>query len=160
MNKDKLFQLVKCTNQDLIGVFRWFKSEQAVFYWAGPDITYPLQLKRFKTESKFSKSHSYVLKRDRQLLAFGQIYNRLNHCHLGRLVVSPKHRSQGVGKYLIEALILEGQQLLQLSNASLFVLADNKPAMHLYQKLGFVQAKYPKTIPLKNCLYMTRDEKL
>ena len=152
-------KLIECTDQDLVGVFRWFNSEKAVFYWAGPDITYPLQLKRFKTESKFANSYSYVLKKERQLLAFGQIYSRLGRCHLGRLVVSPKHRGAGVGKQLIDALLKQGQQLLGQSNASLFVLADNHAAMRLYQKLGFIQADYPKTIPLKNCLYMTRDEK-
>ncbi|TDR14655.1 GNAT family N-acetyltransferase [Marinicella litoralis] len=164
MNKMKLndaipMQLMPCTHQDLIGVFRWFNSEKAVFYWAGPGITYPLQIKRFKTDSKFEKSHSYVLKQGRQLLAFGQIYNRLDHCHLGRLVVSPSFRGQGVGRHLVAALLDEGQRQLGLSDGSLFVLRDNKVAMNLYQKMGFVQAEYPETIPLENCLYLRRTEK-
>lgn len=152
-------QLSKCTDQELVGVFRWFNSERSVFYWGGPDISYPLQIKRFKTESKFKKSHSYVLKQGRQLLAFGQIYNRLDHCHLGRLVVSPKYRGQGYGLHLIEALLTEGQNLFGLSNGSLFVLSDNTSAIKLYKKSNFVEAQYPKKIPLENCLYMRRIEK-
>ncbi len=151
--------LLPCTDQDLVGVFRWFNSEKAVFYWGGPDLSYPLQIKRFKTESKYHKSHSYVLKQGRTLLAFGQIYPRLDHCHLGRLVVSPQHRGQGVGACLIEALLHEGEGLLGLSRGSLFVLSDNTSAMKLYQKLGFTPTEYPQTIPLENCLYMTRSEK-
>ncbi len=152
--------LSQCTDQDLVGVFRWFNSEKSVFYWGGPDLSYPLQIKRFKTESKFHKSHSYVLKEGRKLLAFGQFYNRLDHCHLGRLVVSPQCRGQGVGRHLINALVEEGQMVLNVSKTSLFVLADNKPAMKLYKKLGFKESPYPKKIPLDNCLYMTYKENL
>jgi ribosomal protein S18 acetylase RimI-like enzyme len=152
-------QLLPCTDQDLVGVFRWFNSEKAVLYWAGPGITFPLQIKRFKTDSKFEKSQSYVLKQGRNLLAFGQIYNRLGYCHLGRLVVSPSYRGQGVGRRLIAALLEEGQRVLGLSHGSLFVLSDNKAAMKLYQKMGFVEAEYPQTIPLENCIYLTRSEK-
>jgi ribosomal protein S18 acetylase RimI-like enzyme len=153
-------QLAICSDQELIAVFRWFNSEKSVFYWSGPGITYPLQVKRFKTESKFHKSHAYVLKQGREVLAFGQIYNRLDHCHLGRLVVSPKHRGQGVGSLLIDVLIEQGRSLLGLSKASLFVLADNQAALSLYQKSGFVETTYPQAIPLENCLYMIRAEKL
>ena len=152
-------QLLPCTNQDLIGVFRWFNSEKAVLYWAGPGITFPLQIKRFKTDAKFEKSQSYVLKQGRTLLAFGQIYNRLDHCHLGRLVVSPAFRGQGVGRKLVELLLEEGQRILGLSEGSLFVLSDNQAAMKMYQNMGFVETQYPESIPLENCLYLTKTEK-
>ena len=151
--------LSKSTDQDLVSVFGWFNNQKAVFYWGGPDLSYPLQIKRFKTESKYEKSHSYVLKQGPQLLAFGQIYNRLDYCHLGRLVVSPKYRSQGYGSQLIEALLTEGQRLLGLHQASLFVLSDNNLAISLYKKIGFYEAQYPQKIPLKNCCYMKRLEK-
>jgi len=74
VNNSMPLQLIKCTDQELIGVFRWFNSEKSVFYWGGAGVTFPLQVKRFKTESKFNESHSYVLKQGRSLLAFGQIY--------------------------------------------------------------------------------------
>lgn len=159
LNQTTLKTLSACTDQDLVGVFRWFKSEKAVHYWAGPDITYPLQIKRFKTESKYNKSHSFVLKQGRKLLAFGQIYNRLDHCHLGRLVVAPECRGQGVGALLIDALAVKGTELLGLSKTSLFVLSDNHAAMSLYQNYGFKVVQYPQEIPLKNCLYMTYSVK-
>jgi len=159
LNKTLPMQLLACTHQDLVGVFRWFHSEKSVLYWAGPDVTYPLQVKRFKTETKFDQSHSYVLKQGRQLLAFGQIYNRLEHCHLGRLVVSPAFRGQGVGRYLVEVLLAQGVQKLGLAKGSLFVLADNKPAIKLYQAMNFKVTDYPETTAVKNGLYMTRAEK-
>ena len=100
-----------------------------------------------------------MLKQGRTLLAFGQIYNRLDHCHLGRLVVSPAFRGQGVGRKLVELLLEEGQRILGLSESSLFVLSDNQAAMKLYQNMGFVETQYPESIPLENCLYLTKTEK-
>ena len=153
-------QLKPCTDQELVAVFRWFKSTQAVLYWAGPEVSYPLQIKRFKQESKFDKSHSHVLiNQANQVLAFGQYYQRLDCCHLGRLVVAPNHRKQGLGQELVAQLLALGQQHLGLDHASLFVLKDNLPAMRLYQKLGFVETNYPQTIPLENCIYMVRHQK-
>jgi len=72
-------------------------------------------------------------------------------------VVAPTCRGQGIGAQLIEALLTEGQSLLGLSQASLFVLSDNKAAIKLYNKSGFVEAEYSKEIPLEKCLYMTRS---
>lgn len=149
-------QLVRCEDADLSQVLSWFSDARSVLYWGGPDLSFPLQLPRFKSESKFHKSHSYVLRSAEHLLAFGQLYNRLDRIHLGRLVVAPEHRGQGVGDELINCLIKQGRQLLGVEDASLFVLNDNLPAMSLYQRLGFVETPYPKPIPLENCIYMVR----
>lgn len=148
--------LVSCDDADLSQVLSWFSDARSVLYWGGPDLSFPLQLSRFKSESKFHKSQSFVMCSGRQLLAFGQLYNRLDRIHLGRLVVAPEHRGQGVGQLLINRLIEQGRQLLGVEDASLFVLNDNVPAMKLYQRLGFIETPYPKPIPLDNCIYMIR----
>jgi ribosomal protein S18 acetylase RimI-like enzyme len=60
-----------------------------------------------------------------QVLAFGQYYERAGRCHFGRLVVS------------------------------LFVIADNAPAIRLYERLGFAPAVYPEDDPdVRTYLYM------
>ena len=149
-------RLLNCGDADLNQVLSWFSDARSVFYWGGPDLSFPLQTARFKRESKYHKSHSFVLRSADQLLAFGQLYNRLDRIHLGRLVVAPEHRGQGVGDVLISQLIEQGRQLLGLQDASLFVLNDNLPAMSLYQRLGFVETPYPKPIPLDKCIYMIK----
>lgn len=149
--------LIPCTDQQLIGVFRWFKSQRSVLYWAGPGVVYPLQVKRFKQQSKYAEYHSFVFNQARQLLAFGQISERFGYCHLSRIVVAPAHRGRGVGNQLIAALLDEGQSKLSLSRASLLVLKDNKSAIKLYEKIGFSAVEYPQKMPVENCLYMTRE---
>jgi len=145
-------------DQQLKQVLSWFTTPRELLYWGGPDLTFPPEIQRFKTESRFAKSQSFVLCDGAQLLAFGQLYNRLNRIHLGRLVVAPEHRGRGVGEVLIRQLIEQGRQLLGLQDASLFVLSDNVPAMKLYQRLGFVKTLYPKPIPLENCLFMIKTD--
>ncbi len=150
-------QLSSATDTDLREVLTWFDCAKELLYWGGPDLTFPPELESFKQQSRYHKSHSFVLHTSTEVVvAFGQFYNRLNHCHLGRLAVAPTHRGQGIGAVLIERLNQRGKKDLGLQSGSLFVLNDNAPAMHLYQKLGYQQAQYPKTIPLEKCLYMIK----
>lgn len=150
-------QLYPVNDSDLEVVLSWFSNAKEVFYWGGPELSFPMTLSSFKQQSKFDKSHSYVLKAAGQLLAFGQFYNRLGRCHLGRLVVAPDARGQGVGETLITQLNRKGAEVLGLSSGLLFVLDDNEPAMRLYTRIGYRVAEYPKEIPLKSCLYLTKD---
>ncbi|MFC3194486.1 GNAT family N-acetyltransferase [Marinicella sediminis] len=152
-------RLIVCNDEDLRQVFKWFTDAGEVLKWGGPDLTFPLELDRFKKESKHHKSQSFVLSSGSELLAFGQFYNRLERIHLGRLVVAPVFRGQRLGEHLIEALIDKGKVTLGLSDAALFVLSDNLPAMRLYRRLGFTEQPYPKPIPLANCIYMIRPQK-
>ncbi len=145
------------SNDELESVLSWFNSLSEVLYWGGPDLSYPLYLERFKTESNYHKINSYILKVDSTVVAFGQIYQRLNRCHLGRLVVNPDFRGQGFGQALIEALSVKGRKLFGLKQDSLFVLDDNSAALSLYKKSGFRLATYPVELKLANCLYMIRD---
>jgi ribosomal protein S18 acetylase RimI-like enzyme len=89
-------------------------------------------------------------------LAFGQYYLRLGNCHLGRLIVNPNFRGQGIASHLINQLSTLGRSDLRTDSCSLFVLGHNKSAIKVYTKLGFSMADYPEEIPLKNCFYMVQ----
>ena len=101
---------------------------------------------------------SVFLNENSEMIAFGQYYLRLNHCHLGRLVVSPQWRGKKVIALLMQALIDLGKQKLRVNSSSLFVLADNHAAIQAYQKFGFVFSTYPEKISLENCLYMIKED--
>ena len=150
--------LIKAEKQHLKIISNWFCDEKSLFSWAGPNFRYPFTEQSFLQDTQLDKLSSHVLV-DRQsiILAFGQYYNRLNCCHLGRLVVNPDFRAQGIGQQLINALVLTGTKALGLSRASLFVLEDNHPAVAAYKKYGFEVADYPEKIPIANCLYMRKE---
>jgi ribosomal protein S18 acetylase RimI-like enzyme len=108
----------------------------------------------FKLENLASCS---LLSKQAVLLGFGQYYLRLGKCHLGRLIISPRFRGQGIAAHLIQQLCSKGKQDLRTNAYSLFVLEHNNSAIKSYQKLGFTFEYYPEEISLKNCLYKVSD---
>ena len=68
------------------------------------------------------------------------IQPRPKHRHKGMLwgmYVRPDHRTAGIGRMLVEAVIAHARQHVEL--LQLFVIADNMPARRLYASLGFVE---------------------
>jgi ribosomal protein S18 acetylase RimI-like enzyme len=149
--------LIQPSNDHLIEVMSWFPTEQALSLWSGPNFRFPLNLDTFKQDLKLETLASFALvSNEGDLLAFGQYYLRLEKCHLGRLVVNPDLRGQGISTHLIQQLMAKGKANLNTDTCSLFVLEHNKSAINAYTKLGFSFAIYPEEITLENCLYMIK----
>ncbi len=148
-------KLVKFSHDYLATLRSWFTDQAMLDKWAGPNFRFPHSAQSFTEDIKCQTLASYCLINEHnELLAFGQYYPRLGHCHLGRLVVNPKYRRKGLASILIKALAANGMAELQLSSLSLFVLTDNISALNAYQKLGFIKQDYPEPMPLANCVYM------
>ncbi len=155
--KIKEYKLLTCTPLHLEFLRTWCNSKKEIEQWAGPNFRFPHSSQTFIEDIKLDVLPSYVLiNENEQIVAFGQFYERLRHCHLGRLIVNPIFRKQGAAKVLIEELSILGKETLNLRYLSLFVLSDNKHALTLYKNLGFVEKDYPEEIPLENCLYLTK----
>jgi ribosomal protein S18 acetylase RimI-like enzyme len=153
-------KFVRATLQDVQQIKAWFTNQQDLSYWGGPGLRYPITLGVFLQQTRWQELASYSLVSvEGELLAFGQFYVRLGKHHLGRLAVSPHHRNRGLGKLLVGSLITQAQNEQLASGASLFVMADNLPAVACYQSLGFRDSVYPEELPggLQNCTYMIRD---
>lgn len=67
-----------------------------------------------------------------------QPYKKLAHQSLFAIIVDEKVRGKGVGTRLMEELITLARELFKLELLHLEVYEGN-PAIHLYQRLGFVQ---------------------
>lgn len=157
MSNAKHYQLVQANKENITQLMTWFTDEDSIISWSGNHFRYPFSAQSFVEDSKFNELASYVLIDDNgQLVAFGQFYQRLNRCHLGRLVVAPAMRGQGVIKVLLSQLSQKGASVLQLDELSLFVFKDNKAAINAYLKFGFKVREYPEEIGLPDCLYMIK----
>ena len=150
-------KLIAPTESQLLKIMQWFTNEQELTIWSGPNFRYPFDLASFTEDLRMDSLNSFVLVNDElDVIAFGQYYLRIGRCHLGRLVVNPIHRGQGIAPQLIAKLLKLGQHNLTVNEGSLFVLNHNEAAIKSYQSFGFVFTPYPETIPLDNCSYMTK----
>lgn len=134
----------------------WFPTMEQLSVWSGPGFRFPFTTESFVEDLKLDSISSYSLIHESKFIGFGQYYERLEHVHLGRLVINPRYRGMGYINALVGALIALGQQQLILNVISLFVLKDNASAISAYQKLGFVHTEYPQPLPMANILYLTK----
>lgn len=136
----------------------WVDSQDKLFHWAGPFLSYPLNIETLMSDLDLESKPAYCLIADNEeLLGFGQFYQRLAACHLGRLIVSPNHRGKALIADLIEQLVKTAAQNYSFNTVSLFVYTDNPAAINAYKKLGFENTHYPEKIPFENCIYMTKS---
>jgi ribosomal protein S18 acetylase RimI-like enzyme len=150
-------RLTQPSDENFIELMSWFSNEDELSIWSGPNFRYPFDLSTFKSDLSLDTLKSFSLtSNEGDLLAFGQYYLRLGNCHLGRLIVNPNFRGQGIASHLINQLSTLGRSDLRTDSCSLFVLGHNKSAIKVYTKLGFSMADYPEEIPLKNCFYMVQ----
>lgn len=147
-------KLVATSEPHLLQLMGWFPDARSCAVWAGPDFRYPFNEITFREDVRTELPSFSMVDDHRELLGFGQYYSRLGRCHLARLVVSPNHRGRSLGAVLIRELCQLGCSDLETDQCSLFVLADNAPALRLYSRVGFTQQPYPGQMPLAECIYM------
>lgn len=74
-----------------------------------------------------------------QLIGFAGYWLILDEGHITNVAVIPERQNQGVGRFLVQTVIngclAGGGRFLTLE-----VRASNGPALHLYEKMGFVSA--------------------
>jgi len=102
----------------------------------------PWSEKSFKQEIFNPGSHPYVVMgesgKSKIRIALGYIILNtvLDEGYIVNLAVLPQMRHKGIGKSLV-TYILEQAKKLNLSFVSLEVRTSNKPAINLYESLGF-----------------------
>jgi len=91
-------------------------------------------------EIKFKKNYIIWAKDDEKIIGSVNIIagRSARDAHIGMigLMVDKNYRRGGLGKYLLERIIIRGKKM-KLRMAQLDVYDDNEPAIKLYKKFGF-----------------------
>ncbi len=88
-------------------------------------------------EIESDRSDLWVLESGQQtLIAWACLWAVLDEAHVTLLAVDPTHRQQGLGQYLLWAMLQAAQQR-EMSWAALEVRVSNTLAINLYEKFGF-----------------------
>ena len=91
-----------------------------------------------KSEILSNNSKYIVIKNDSEILGFAGIKIILDEAEIMNIVTKKEHRNQGIGKLLLEKLLLEAKNK-NIKRLNLEVNESNKIAIHLYEKFGFIQ---------------------
>jgi ribosomal protein S18 acetylase RimI-like enzyme len=143
MNDARGYQLEAATLSCIPQLMQWFTTVQACLNWGGIEFRFPFTRETFTSDCRIAQLPSFVLTERAVLCAFGQYYERVGRCHLGRLAVAPTLRGRGIGTQLVRQLAAAGSAALAATEISLFVSRDNKAAEALYTRLGFRELAYP-----------------
>jgi ribosomal protein S18 acetylase RimI-like enzyme len=135
----------------------WFDNQAQLTLWAGPNFRYPYCETTFTEDLDLDNLKTLaLLNQAGKLVAVGQYSLRLDKCHLGRLVVNPAYRGQGIVARLIAKLSAQGLATLGVDACALFVFEHNGGAIKAYKSLGFVTQNFPQALPIEECLYMVK----
>lgn len=93
-----------------------------------------------------NENSSYIIgKIHNEIIGFAGLKKIFDQADIMNIVIKKTYRNQGIGTLLLENLILLAKDL-NISTLFLEVNEQNKPAIHLYEKLGFeklgVRKKY------------------
>ncbi len=126
---------------DFLKVASWIEDEQSCLWWAGPRIPYPFvpgQLQvLLAADDWVSRS---LCDAEGTLLGFGQYRSLVpGLVHLGRLIISPGRRGNGLIDHLVLGLAAEGTLATGARRVALRVFRENIAAVKAYQRLGFAE---------------------
>lgn len=133
-------ELRPTTLQDARLVAGWVNCAEELLVFAGPKLTFPLDPRALlDTAADGWQLRSLCV--DGELVATGSFILRDEAIHLGRLLVDPQRRGQGLGRVLVTELLaharLHSPEPARCLRATLNVFANNLPARRLYESLGF-----------------------
>ncbi len=82
-----------------------------------------------------------VLLADQRPVGYVNVYDQdtvSGTCQMGLAIFAPQDRGKGYGKRIIQLMLDYLRDWLNMRKVSMTVLADNKPAIALYETCGFV----------------------
>lgn len=124
---------------DFAVIAAWITDADACLRWAGPRLAYPFAPDELPALLAHPHGKSFCLaEADGEPLGFGQYWEvDAGAVHLGRIIVAPDSRGQGLGRQLCRQLIVRALQATGAHSVTLRVFWDNAAAVALYASLGF-----------------------
>lgn len=97
----------------------------------------PWSLDAFRAECENDHATYLVLVLDEKIIGFGGIWHVLSEGHITNIAIHPEYRGRGLGKILIEEMIVWAKAV-GILDMTLEVRKSNSVAIGLYEKHGFV----------------------
>lgn len=118
----------------------WISGPTELVTWAGPSFSWPLDEAQLAAYAAEPDRHTFTAV-SADSGPVGHISLRRHDdapgARLGRVLIAPHSRGQGLGEHLLTLAIDRAFGELGLPRLDLGVYAHNTPAVRLYEKLGF-----------------------
>lgn len=133
------FQFRRFSDEHTATVLSWIQSEKDRVLWSGNSFSEKLNQIRFNDHLKRKDLFAFQLLDSKGFIqAYGEIViQATDRASLCRILVHPKMRGKGLGKFFCKRLILEIKDCDVIREISLNTLTSNKPALACYKSLGF-----------------------
>lgn len=123
----------------------WDETPEALFTWAGPAFTFPLdagQLQRYADESPSCNRSlfAYVDPDTGDLvgqIGLSDVDSDQRSAYIVRAVIDPRRRGEGLGRAMFSATLSHAFGELGLHRVEQRILASNGPALGCAEGLGF-----------------------
>ena len=125
-------------NREDFGQIAAFPQDRREAFFMWPRGSYPFSAEALY-ESAVKRLLPTVVLRDGEIAGYANLYDleEGQSCWIGNVIVSPKHRGQGAGKFLVETMIRRARDELGVREVRLVCHNVNTGALLFYHKLGF-----------------------
>ena len=116
----------------------WFKDPKELNL-TDPKMSYPFNFKKWITLTYANQEiHSFAIKSDDWIIGSGNlmIIPETKRAHALHIFIDPEYRQQGLATKMVRQLESLGRSK-KMKVMTLRVMPKNKPAIKLYEKLGF-----------------------
>jgi ribosomal protein S18 acetylase RimI-like enzyme len=123
----------------------WFKDPKELNL-TSPNMSYPFNFKKWVMLTDADQEiHSFVIKSEDWIIGMGnlKIIPDTKRAHAYHIFIDPNYRQQGLAEKMVRHLELLGRSE-KMEIMTLRVVPKNKPAVKLYEKLGFEETASSK----------------
>ena len=129
------YHLTTASLDDAQQASTWIVDAEGTLLFAGPALPHPWSAEDLLA-TRNQGWQVFALRQADRAVGIGSIHTNAERAHLGRLLVDPNCRGQGLGKALVLELLDHAHQL-GFQRVTLNVYEHNTIARQLYEKLGF-----------------------
>ncbi|QYR19636.1 GNAT family N-acetyltransferase [Paenibacillus sp. sptzw28] len=126
------------TNQDDFNIIATFPQNKVELFYMFPRGLFPVKPEQLY-EVSMTRLLPTVIEYCDEIVGYSNLYDLVtgDHCWLGNVIINPRYRGKGAGKYLVNLMIERARKELEVQELRLVCHNTNTGALLLYNKIGF-----------------------
>lgn len=130
--------------EDILRLISWVDSARLNIIWASDKFNFPLDINQLSNYLNNADKNNIVIfkvveitNNKAEVVGHAELDIFETNIKISRLIIDKKQRGKGYGEQMVKLLIKYIQENIKHTSIFLTVFTFNKPAITLYEKLGF-----------------------